>query len=167
MQPATVRFESFEGAAPPEVWAAATTLFTAAYTAGAMAGFALSHGVVDDLAWQRILVEAIPSDASGTDFHAQPENLVVIQELAVAAGHRGQGIARECVRLLLAGRQESHVVLGVHGQADDAFTMYLKWGFSRLGQTTDPDTGITVRVLGSPLPWPAPQEAGTPLRAGF
>lgn len=188
-QPAA-RFDSFDGTAPPEVWAAATLLFTEAFaaapyfedpeelatiaswgpeqlaqrggrlvvatSAGVMTAFALSHGLADDPIWQRILVEAAVSSIQGCLSLAPPESIVVLQELAVSPAYRGQGIARECVRLLLADRPETTVVLGVYEQAAAARSMYFAWGFEELGQTTGPTTGITLHVLGNTLPWPGP-----------
>ncbi|POH74814.1 GNAT family N-acetyltransferase [Arthrobacter glacialis] len=128
-----------------------------AHLDGTVAAFALSHGLVEDAPWQEILALALAPDARYR--MAGPENVVVIHELAVAAKHRGRGIAKECVRRLLAQRTETHVVLGVYGQATSAHAMYRQWGFEELGTTTEAGSPITLRVLGHPLPWPA---AGNP-----
>lgn len=124
---------------------------------GTVAAFALSHGLAEDAPWQEILALALEPDSSYRT--AGPENVVVIHELAVAAKHRGRGIAKECVRRLLAQRTETHVVLGVYGHATSAHAMYQQWGFEELGTTTGGGSPVTLRVLGHPLPWPA---AGKP-----
>ncbi|AIY03538.1 hypothetical protein ART_3939 [Arthrobacter sp. PAMC 25486] len=126
-----------------------------AYMAGVVAGIALSHGIVDDQPWQKILWETTGPGRDVRAMSTPPENLVVIQELAVSAEHRGRGIAKECMRRLLADRPETHAVLGVYGQADAAYAMYRKWDFQELGTVEPRDGSTTVRVLGSPLPWPA------------
>ncbi|MEO6531240.1 MAG: GNAT family N-acetyltransferase [Specibacter sp.] len=102
---------------------------------------------------------------------ADPHTVVVIHELAVAAQHRGRGLAREYVRRLLADRPESHAVLGVYAQAADAHAMFRRWGFDELGMAHLPGADGGLRVLGCPhtdsgliadgcpLPWPA---AATP-----
>lgn len=127
-----------------------------AYLAGAVAGFALSHGIVDDQPWQKILAETTGPAGDRRGTATAPENLVVIQELAVAANQRGRGVAKECVRRLLADRPETHVVLGVYGQAEAAYAMYRNWGFQKFGTVEPRDGSVTLHVLGSPLPWPAP-----------
>ncbi|MHA7306270.1 GNAT family N-acetyltransferase [Arthrobacter sp. TMN-49] len=120
---------------------------------GILAAFALSHGLAEDAPWQQIVADAVTPDSQYRT--ACPENIVVIQELAVAAPHRGRGLARECVRRLLANRPETHVMLGVYDQATPARALYRKWGFEELGTTTAAGSPITLRVLGHPLPWPA------------
>ncbi|MHA7271519.1 GNAT family N-acetyltransferase [Arthrobacter sp. HLT1-20] len=128
-----------------------------AHSDGAIAAFALSHGLVEDAPWQQILAAAVAPESPY--LAADPRNVVVVQELAVAAAHRGRGLAGECVRRLLANRTESHVVLGVYSQAAPARALYRKWGFEELGTTTDAGSPTTLRVLGHPLPWPAPNPA--------
>lgn len=118
-----------------------------------LAAFALSHGLAEDVPWQQIVAAAVTPDSPYR--RACPENIVVIQELAVAAAHRGRGLARECVRRLLANRPETHVMLGVYDQAAPARALDRKWGFEELGTTTAAGSSITLRVLGHPLPWPA------------
>lgn len=126
----------------------------AAHTDGGMAAFALSHGLAADPSWQEILPAAMGADSPHQGLLADPHTVVVIHELAVAAPHRGRGLARECVRRLLANRPESHAVLGVYGQAADAHAMYRKWGFDELGTAHLPGAAVALRVLGCRLPLP-------------
>lgn len=72
-----------------------------------------------------------------TDHSQQPHDLtgpmVFVSELLVAAGYRGQGIARALHDRFLAARTEQEAVLLAHPDAAPAQYAYRRWGWYRVG----------------------------------
>jgi GNAT superfamily N-acetyltransferase len=111
--------------------------------AGALTGFA--YGVRRDAGWWHPRA-AVPAP------HALPRPLFYVYELLVVPERRGHGHGRELLDLLLAGRPEPSAVLAASTRAP-AHTMYLRWGWSKVGELAGPPDGVD--LLARPLA-PAP-----------
>ncbi|WP_104091231.1 GNAT family N-acetyltransferase [Arthrobacter sp. GMC3] len=123
-------------------------------------GFALAHSLHGDQSWQKILTAVLGATDSvrtgdSSPLPADPREILILQELAVAPAARGQGIAKSALAAVFAGRAETHAVLGVYGQAANARQMYLRWGFTELGTFQGQDSAVKLHVMHRQLPWTA------------
>lgn len=121
-----------------------------ASTDGRLVGFALAHGLDADPAWLGILAQLAEGSDAASAALAQPDDAVVVHELAVTASERGRGIGRKCLAALLQGRTESQTFVGVYERATAVAAMYRRWGLDEIGRVPMPGDAIALRVLTAP-----------------
>lgn len=138
-----------------------------ASTDGHLVGFALAHGLDADPAWLGILAQLAEGSDAASAALAQPDDAVVVHELAVTASERGRGIGRHCLAALLQDRTESQTFIGVYERATAVAAMYRHWGLDEIGRVPMPGDAIALRVLSAPtaesaarLSIPDPEVAG-------
>jgi len=117
---------------------------------GRLVGFALAHGLDADPAWLGILAQLAEGSDAASAALAQPDDTVVVHELAVTASERGRSIGRTCLAALLRDRTESQTFIGVYERATAVAAMYRHWGLTEAGRVPMPGDAIALRVLTAP-----------------
>ncbi|ALE91482.1 hypothetical protein AOC05_02490 [Arthrobacter alpinus] len=120
-------------------------------------GFALVHSLHGDDSWQNILATIAQSVGKSSQLPTDPQEVLVVHELAVDPAARGQRIAKSALATIFSGRAETHVVLGVYGQATTAREVYQRWVFTELGIFTTQNNTVDLHVIHCQLPCPAKQ----------
>ncbi len=121
-----------------------------ASTDGRLVGFALAHRLDADPAWLGILAQLAEGSDAASAALAQPDDAVVVHELAVTASERGRGIGRKCLAALLRDRTETQTFIGVYERATAVAAMYRHWGLDEIGRVPMPGDAIALRVLSAP-----------------
>jgi GNAT superfamily N-acetyltransferase len=102
-----------------------------AHAAGDVVGFAFGYLLPADTQWWTGALAPLPGDFTRED----GTRTFVIIELAVIAGWRRRGIARQLHAALLDGLAVERVTLRPEAEAAPAQAAYASWGYRTVGQT--------------------------------
>jgi GNAT superfamily N-acetyltransferase len=120
---------------------------------GYLVGYVSGMPLRVSTSWWRGLTTSLPADVT----EERPGRTFALTELLVRASWRRQGIGRELIEALLAGRTEERATLTVPPGASAAQAALRSWGWRKIARTRgDVPAGPVLDVLVIDLPWVPP-----------